>query len=385
MPRALFLAMLLLGLPVRDAWAQANLNAEANGALQYWQAFATMPKLSDGEGQKLSAEYLTMPLDAHARELVAKSEYSLRRMHSGAARPRCDWAIQWEEEGIEALLPQMNAARLLSSLACVRARLRFEEGKTAEALDDILAAQAMGRHVSRDGSLIGVLVGYSIDARMGEAYALHLPRLNAATIRDLKKRLDALPPGARPATAIRACEEKTMDWFIRKVKATKDPERLLALLAFVGLSEGKDLTPGDKTRAFLKDCGGNAEGVIRFAEQTQPCYALMAQKIELPPEQFEKEMASEAKKQAGNPVFKEFFPAIVKVRQAQARTEVRRALLMAALDVQAEGRDALKRYPDPAGGGPFEYVAFPGGFELRSKLKQTDDKPISLPVGKRGS
>jgi hypothetical protein len=34
-------------------------------------------------------------------------------------------------------------------------------------------------------------------------------------------------------------------------------------------------------------------------------------------------------------------------------------------------------------GGPFEYMAFDGGFELRSKLKQ-DDTPLALTVGRRG-
>jgi hypothetical protein len=34
-------------------------------------------------------------------------------------------------------------------------------------------------------------------------------------------------------------------------------------------------------------------------------------------------------------------------------------------------------------GGPFEYSAFDGGFELRSKWK-LDDKPPTLTVGRRG-
>jgi hypothetical protein len=33
----------------------------------------------------------------------------------------------------------------------------------------------------------------------------------------LKARLDALPEGGNPATGLRACEEKTLDWFILKV------------------------------------------------------------------------------------------------------------------------------------------------------------------------
>src|SRR6516165_4491504 len=213
MLRSLCLATAILALPSGHASAEAPSDLGANAALKYWQAFATLPKFTDAEQTRLMSEHLTMPLDARAREVVSKAEYALRMMHHGAMLPRCDWGIDWEADGIEVLLPQMGAARVLSSLACLRARIRFEEGRRAEALDDLVAAIRMGRQVSRDGSLIGVLVGYSIDARMGEAIALVLPELDPETIRDLKTRLAALPEGGNPAAGLLACEEKTLEWF----------------------------------------------------------------------------------------------------------------------------------------------------------------------------
>ena len=89
-------------------------------------------------------------------------------------------------------------------------------------------------------------------------------------------------------------------------------------------------------------------------------------------------------KQAGNPVYRVFFPALGKLRQPRTRVDVRRALLSAAIAVRLHGRDALKDHPDAIGGGPFEYAAFEGGFELSSRLKQQDDKPVTLTVGRRG-
>jgi hypothetical protein len=384
MLRTLCLAPLVLLLPLGHASADAGPDLGANAALKYWQAFAQLPKMSDAEQNKFLAEYLTMPLDAHARELVTRSDYALRMMHQGAALPRCNWGIDWKAGGIEVLLPQMTAARVLSSVAALRARLRFEEGHNAEALADLLAAQTMGRHVSLDGSLIGVLVGYNIDARMGEALALHLPRLNAATIADLQKRLDALPAGARPATALRDCEENTLDWLILKVKACKDRDGVLAVLTpLMGGPEAKDRDPAEQARALLQACGGTADGLLRRAEEMRPAYAAMAEKLDLPLDRFEVEAGREAKQRAGNALFKLLFPAVSKVRQAQARAEVRRALLRAAFAVQVEGRDALKKHPDPTDGGSFEYAPFEGGFELRSRVKQQDDKPVTLTVGRR--
>ena len=106
--------------------------------------------------------------------------------------------------------------------------------------------------------------------------------------------------------------------------------------------------------------------------------------LALPMDQFEKEFEREAAKRADNGVFKVFIPAMVNVRRAQARMDVRRALLSAALCrvVRMTGwpRDKL----DPVTGGSFEYLPFDGGFELSSKLKGRDQKPVTLLVGRRG-
>jgi hypothetical protein len=74
---------------------------------------------------------------------------------------------------------------------------------------------------------------------------------------------------------------------------------------------------------------------------------------------------------------------VAKVRNSQARFEVRRALLAAAFATQLDGPDALKTHPDPVAGGPFEYKNLTSGFELRSKFEQ-DAQPLSLTVGRRG-
>lgn len=382
MLRALCLSLTLLALPVS---ADAGPKEGANAALTYWRAFATLPKFSEAETQKLTAEYLTMPLDAHAREIVNNAEYSLGLMHAGAVMPRCNWGIDWELEGVDARLPYLVAARVLSTVACLRARLHFAEGRPAEAIADILAARTLGRHASVDGSLIAVLVGYAIDARTGEALALDLPRLDAPMVKKLQAGLDALPAGGSQATALMACEATTLEWFMRRVKAAPDEKGLLAVLTFMGLAEGAASDAVDKSvRAFLKECGGTAQGVLRFAEETRPAYPKIAKLLELPLDQFEKETEREMKQRASNPVFKVFFPAIIKSRRTQARAEVRRALLAAALAVQLEGRAALKNHPDPVAGGPFDYAPFAGGFELRSRPHTPGESPLELIVGRRG-
>jgi len=289
------------------------------------------------------------------------------------------------EEGVFTRLPQAEAARVMATLVCLRARMRFEAGQSAEALDDIVAGMTLSRHCSLTGTNIMLLSGYAIEHRMIEALALHIPRLDPKIIPDLKKRIVAIPAGLSLADALATEEQYFLDWFIRIVKKAKDKESLMALLAFIDNEpEGKPRGSGEKTRAFIEECGGNAEGVFRRAEETRESYREVTKMLAMPMDQFEKEFEREAKKRADNPVFKVLFPAIVNVRRAQARMDVRRALLSGALGVRQDGPDALKNNIAPDLGGPFEYAPFDGGFELISKLKGRDDKPVMLTVGRRG-
>jgi hypothetical protein len=383
MLRALCLAMAVLVLPLESSFADARTDSDENAALKYWQAFATLPKFADAENKKL-AEVLTTPLDDLARKILTDAQYSLQMMHYGAAQPRCDWGM-CHQEGVFTRLPQADAARVMASLVCLRARMRFEAGQSAEAVDDIVAGMTLSRHCSLTGTNIMLLSGYAIEHRMIEALALHIPRLDPKIIPDLKKRIAAIPAGLTLADALATEEEYFLDWFVRIVKKAKDKESLLAVLAFIDNEpEGKPRGSGEKTRAFIEECGGSTEGVLRRAEETRESYREVKKMLAMPMDQFEKEFDLEAKKRADNPVFKVFFPAIVNVRRAQARMDVRRALLSAALAVRQDGPDALKNNPDPVLGGPFEYAPFDGGFELSSKLKGRDDKPVTLTVGHRG-
>src|SRR5262249_47402880 len=158
------------------------------------------------------------------------ARYALEMMRRGAALSHCDWAIGWADEGIGNQLPHLDGARRLSALACLRARLRFEEGQRAEAIVDILAAMAMGRHASRDGSLPAILTGYAIERSMSETLARDLPKLDARTLKNLKKRLDALPAGGSLGAGVREEQILETGWFVRQVKEAADKASVLAFL-----------------------------------------------------------------------------------------------------------------------------------------------------------
>jgi hypothetical protein len=236
--------------------------------------------------------------------------------------------------------------------------------------------------------LIVLLFGYNIEHRMADALAQYLPKLNAKEIQDVKTRLATLPAAGSAAKSLLLEEKFGLDWLIRIVKDTKDQDKLLAQLAPLFMKEGPGRsTPQEqvaKAGEFVKACGGSADGIIRFAEKIRPSYASLASKFDLPPSEFEKEFQNEEKKQAGNPVFELMFPALRKVHQQQSRAHVRRALLSAAIAVQLDGPGAQKNVPDPVIGEPFEYAAFEGGFQLRSKLKGQDNHPLSITIDRGG-
>jgi RNA polymerase sigma factor (sigma-70 family) len=366
----------------------------ANAARHYGQAFIALRR-GGGDAEKLFAECLTMPLDAHARQIVTQSAYALRMMQRGSAGPRCDWASDLER-GIDVHTTRADGARSLAARACLRSRMRFEEGKSADAIEDIVAALTLARHISLDGTLDSLRANHDIEQRMGETLALYLPRLDSDTIRALRKRLGALPAGGRVSAATMRMGEDLLSWIVGEVTEAPDRDSLLAFLT--QLCADKKDSPEKRAaqgRAFLAECGGTAKGVIKLAEQMRPGFARMAKKLNLPASQVEKEWEPEEKKLADNPVFKMFAPVLHSIRIRQAQADIRRALLSAALDIGLAGKGALTKHSDPVIGGPFEYIPFKGGFELRSKWK-LDDKlrtqwklgeqqgaPVTLKVGRR--
>jgi RNA polymerase sigma factor (sigma-70 family) len=355
----------------------------ANAAVQYGQAFIALRRGTGGPA-KLSAECLTMPLDAHARQVVTRGAYALRAMHRGSALRRCDWALP-QERGVDVPFTHGDGALVLASLACLRARLRFEEGKSAEAVKDLVAALTLARHVSQDGALDGLWGGYRSEHRAITTLALYLPKLDAKAVQELKRRVDALPPGGSVGAATTRMVETMLDWIVGEVQEAKDKESLLDFLSQLGgFKKDEPEKNRAKGRAILAKCGGAAAGVLKYAREMRRHAATLAKKLNLPPARVDKEFEREAKKLAANPVLEVFAPVLHNVRVRQARAEVRRALLSAALAVRLDGKDALAKHTDPVAGGAFDYAAFAGGFELRSRWKGPDGNPVSLTVGRRG-
>jgi hypothetical protein len=246
-----------------------------------------------------------------------------------------------------------------------------------------------------NGVSIMLLVEYNIENRTSQVLAAELPKLNPDALKQLRPRLNALPAGGSLAQTL-PIEAKTFEiTFLRTVKDAKDKEALLTLLrpVLALAPEGPGRGSRKQAVAFLEGCGSSGEGVRKKVAEMKESYARMALSMNTLEECIEA-WDRETTLLTNNPVFKEFGSSLPFMRWKQTEAEVRRALLLAAIAVQLDGRESLKSVPDPVIGGPFEYSAFEGGFELRSKLALSEPmrsrlklpespKPLTLTVGER--
>jgi hypothetical protein len=381
-------ALLMVACLTRARADERALDLNDNAALKYWRAFALMPHLSDEEQNKYREGASTMPLDDKVKELVSKCDPAFHELHHAAKVTHCAWSMNIVD-GIYARMPECPAARTLATLGALHIRLRFEEKRNAEAVDAALDLIKLGRDISTGGTIIGVLVGIAVEAVATEAVAANLPRLGAAALTDFSSRLNKLPAMGTVAAAMSFGEERGfLIWFIGEVEKCKDKDALLKLLESILRTESSN-DVAQEAKAFLAACGGNKEGVLKQTEAARPAYKRWAKNLSLPLDQFQKFWEREEKEVLPtNIVMKTMAPALQHCRLSEARYEARRKLLNAAIAVQLEGQQALKSHGDPFGNGPFEYSAFDGGFELKSKLKLPKGKdnaevPMSLVIGKR--
>ncbi len=346
-----------------------------NAALKYLRAYAALhqSKAISPDTAKLIENYLTVPLDGAAAELAAAAEDALREMHHGAAIRQCNWGIS-AKDGIEADTSHRGVARDLIAVASLRARLRFREGRVAEANDDLVAAITLAHHLSLDGTLTSPLIAYTLEQGPTELLARHLPELRRDDLRRLAARFESMPSGANLADVLLSHERISREILIGEVRLASGRQELLKRLAAL---------PGLKTGAaeFLDACGGTGDGIVRKVEQLRTRYLVWAKRFRLPPEHFEETYKAEAAKLSKtNPVFHLLTPSISRVRWAEAYRQTKRALLQAAIAVQRDGIKGLGRHLDPYDGHPFQYIGTQSGFRLQSRLKQSD-KALIISVG----
>src|SRR5206468_2978453 len=139
----------------------------------------------------------------------------------------------------------------------LRAMWALQQGHQAEARDDLLAALALGRNSSRDGTLIGALVQIAIENIACSAVAENYFQLTPETLKELAEGFASAPPRGTMASCMKSEKEFFLDWFVAKVERARkgnpgDDAKALAeiheLIAFMETpSEGENQSVPGKT------------------------------------------------------------------------------------------------------------------------------------------
>ena len=368
------LACIAISIVCCGSSSTAEVDLADNAALQYWKAFASLPDFSSEQTDAVREALKEGVIDGSLEKIIESSGPAFREMRKGAQINNCEWGISFEE-GPDASLPHLGKARQLARLACLRAEMSFQDERSADAIDDIVMAFTLGRHVGRDAILISLLVDYSIERMALETVASHLQSLDADELSILADKLGKSPERPTVAQAVAAEKELLGGWVIRILQKPDGKEQLFALFSDVP----------DVQKNMDKY---SREELLDGAKELQGFYDKLIEAVALSPD--EAKRAEERLK--ANPGFgepgKEFaqslVPAIGSTRRVEAAHETRLAMLRAAIAVARDGQEVLKKdaYRDPFGTGPFAYKKTNGGFRLQGALEDRHGQPIALEVGR---
>src|SRR5438046_2175783 len=140
--RQLILLLCLLA-TAHTAYSGMQFRTDINPALRYYQSYLEAPRLLEEEQQYLfNSEWRGQTLDQNFGDLIGKYDLQFKFLREAAhAKPTCEWGIDLTE-GPEALLPGLAPAKAAAQAARLRVMWHLQNGRQAEARDDLLAAFA---------------------------------------------------------------------------------------------------------------------------------------------------------------------------------------------------------------------------------------------------
>jgi hypothetical protein len=236
----------------------------------------------------------------------------------------------------------IGETRLAARLLRARALRELSTGTVSARVDDLIAVARMGRHSTRDGMLISLLVGIAMEAIALEGIAVLLDRAEwtVADLQRLAERLEQLP--AMPTTAdVMTTGERlfVLDFLVHMARHNRSEE-----------SEFEMLLGGDHkiTRAAIDAalwCGVDWDIVLREADQLfERIGEMLAKKTRDEQRTVSERLVSELRQTAGmsQSRFLEWFRPLL---QTRTRTSQRAAaiILGAALPAYTSTGEADRR------------------------------------------
>jgi hypothetical protein len=117
-----------------------------------------------------------------------------------------------------------------------------------------------------------------------------------------------------------------------------------------------------------------------MAKGMEDFYLAIGNAMDQPTAEFEKVVDAEMERNKLNTLVQIAGPSLKRLRQPLAEIEVRRDLLLTAIDFLQRGQPAIDTSHDRFGDGPYQYRKTGDGFALSSVLESNGAK-VSLAVG----
>jgi hypothetical protein len=383
--KKLILASLVIGAGALLSLSAQSLRTDINPALRYYQAFLVAPDISEADFDFLATNNLWSPiLPKKFGGIVARydPEFKLVRLAANSTVP-CDWGIDMTE-GPATLLPQLARCKGVMQGARYRVAWHLQQNHQADARDDLLAAFTLARNVSRDGTLISVLVQIAAEAIGSDIIIENFGKFSTESLQQLVQGIDSAPARGTVAASISFEKVAFHDWLLRKIfelqKANPGVDsKVMAGIhdLLPGLEEhGDNAVPASLWDQLTKAGGNTSEGIVNLLRDESQAYDRLAALMVLPYSELDasaKQFAAELK-HSQNPLLSQAFPAYLKARQREFRIQVWLAMLHTALEYKLHGDPGLLNVTDPCGQGPFAFQRFvldgvDRGFQLTSAFQ----------------
>lgn len=365
--------------------APDKFRTDINPALIYHQGVLLLPQLSDEDRKHVfETDWRTRALDQRCTDLVTTYRNTFKMLRRAAASEVvCEWGIDMSD-GPATLLPALARFKSIAQVVGLRARVHFAEGNEEAAREELLATIAMARHVSKDGTLISVLVQVAMESLVASFIAENFYQFTPETFEQFAVRLNSGPPHGSVQQSMAVEKSSFYEWLIQQVtrieaEASGNQQRLHAKVRELWknhFSESESDKQADKiVDEWIAGTDGSAAGLIGYVRQLEPFYDEITHIVGLPWSEYQIRYPEFEKKTRvhSNVLARDFFSAIGNCRKKEFTVQAKLAMLQAAIAYKLGGDAAFNAIADPFGDGPFTFRRFTlegvdRGFEVESRL-----------------
>ncbi|MGC4030276.1 MAG: hypothetical protein QM754_00815 [Tepidisphaeraceae bacterium] len=288
-----------------------------------------------------------IPLDEKAADYLKRRKPGLDLLRQATTMPAAEW--EPVDADLSKVIRSLSGFRWAAQVTWLSSRYQMSQAHPGEAVDDLLAGFAVGRHLGQRPLLITRLTMMAIESESVDQLAALLPKLPPDVAKKLPAKFDALP---KPATLADVFEGE-------RQLAPKLYDQQFATLPAAKRAKSKALLDG-----------------------VAPLYDAIKAASDKSPADFDKAIDDAMTKLKGNPFAETLVPGLKRIHDTDARIQAKTAMLRTAIAITADGPGALEKSKDPFGMGPFVRSDTAKGYTLTSALPPDRNGPVSLTIAK---